>query len=90
MYAIQENRYTTAWRSLGQNCQARAVLAIFAHWFVSVSAKPSVLHRAPSTILGFSKELAGSALSLCPVIRLWLGCGNYCRQSRWCWMTHGA
>jgi 4,5-DOPA dioxygenase extradiol len=59
MYAIQENRYTTAWRSLGQDMpRPHAVLAISAHWFVSASAV--TINAAPRTIHdfgGFPREL---------------------------------
>ncbi len=63
MYAIEENLYTAAWRSLGQRmrlgiARPRAILAVSAHWFVSASAV--TINAAPRTIhdfSGFPREL---------------------------------
>ena len=39
MNALEENRYTAAWRRLGQTLpKPRAILAISAHWYVNVTA----------------------------------------------------
>jgi 4,5-DOPA dioxygenase extradiol len=59
MYAIEDNRYTAAWRRLGQGlAKPRAILAISAHWFVSKTAV--TISAAPRTIHdfgGFPQEL---------------------------------
>ncbi len=56
MYAIEDNRYTAAWSSLGQRMRLgipkpRAILAVSAHWFVSASA--ATISTTPRTIHDF-------------------------------------
>ncbi|HEX7029962.1 MAG TPA: 4,5-DOPA dioxygenase extradiol [Gammaproteobacteria bacterium] len=38
MNALDDNRYTQAWRAFGKSVQPRAVLAISAHWYVNATA----------------------------------------------------
>lgn len=52
MYAIKPNRYTAAWRNLGQSIpRPQAILSVSAHWYIRGTAVTAMAH--PRTIHDF-------------------------------------
>lgn len=52
MYAIEPNRYTDAWRSLGESIpRPKAILSVSAHWYIRGAAVTAMSH--PRTIHDF-------------------------------------
>jgi 4,5-DOPA dioxygenase extradiol len=52
MNALERNRYTDAWRSIGERApRPRAILAISAHWYINATAVTAM--RSPKTIHDF-------------------------------------
>lgn len=89
MNALEENRYTRAWRRIGDALpRPRAVLAISAHWYIGATAVTAMAHpRTIHDFYGFPKplfdveypapglpELAGEIAELAKPV--WVGADN--------------
>jgi 4,5-DOPA dioxygenase extradiol len=92
MYALSQNRYTEAWRRIGENMsKPRAILAISAHWYtrgtrVTAMQQPHTIHDFG----GFPRELFEMQYPAPGSYELATRVATFWRLSTCYWTSHGA